>query len=345
MCSKLLYRMSNTITHYRKQHDLHINGNGQCERCGFEVITSSANDLINHNNRCVTGNSVQCPRCFKSLNLLNLKSHYLFHHINECPLCSSKFRSFRDVDIHFSQVHQSGAAGEGELSDIIQIGGLPQEPMHISSDEEETLVTEVPNSRINIQNAQWDIRETRPTEQEEGTRYGIIDFKLTCFPIDPPHLENHAELVSHFKIMISSLLNSIIKAVPEDGVMRLVIEGANIDHPIVLPMTSPSDYTPEMVFNEVESILNSNETFALHRKLKIHLLAVRRPAGSGRPSIDHYKTVEEFLKAKRAIIACKNSDNLCLGRAIIIADLYGKSTDMKRRLKKLGIFFRMPMNE
>ena len=253
------------------------------------MIESTANDLINHNTRCVTGDSVNCPRCFKSLNFHTLKSHYLYNHIDECPLCNLKFSSFRDVDIHFSQVHQ--VEDGGELAEVIQIGGLPQQPMDISSDEEEDSEIVVENSEIDIRNNEWEIRETRPTEQEKKSRFGIIDLKLTCLPIDPPRLKNHAELVAHFKTMVASLLASITNAVPKDGVMKLVIEGANIDHPINLPMSTPSEYSAEMVYNEVESILNSNETFSLHKNLKIHLLAVRAPLGSGRPSIDHYKTV------------------------------------------------------
>ena len=76
--------------------------------------------------------------------------------------------------------------------------------------------------------------------------------------------------------------------------------------------------TPERVFSQIERVVQSNRDFRLNDTVVVDIVHVEAPQGSGRKPRT-ILNIKEFLHKKKAIIAIKNNDDLCLARALVVA--------------------------
>ena len=117
------------------------------------------------------------------------------------------------------------------------------------------------------------------------------------------------------------ILNDVTRGMNEKDQVRFVLRSDQLDLPISIPFMPLAQLTTERVFSQIERVIQSNRDFRLNDTVTVDIIHVEEPQGgtsngkSKRTTLD----IREYLKKKRSIITIKNTDNLCLGRALAVA--------------------------
>ena len=120
---------------------------------------------------------------------------------------------------------------------------------------------------------------------------------------------------------------------------RFVVQSASLDYPISIPFSSVENITARRLMDELQRVLNSNQTFEIGDALRLNLLLVSLPSmgtahglrGSGGIRRRHNVDFRDWKRAKRSIIRVAVSRNACLLAALAIGRMVIMKPDDSRR--------------
>lgn len=99
-------------------------------------------------------------------------------------------------------------------------------------------------------------------------------------------------------------------------IMRAAIYNESLDLPIYVPCRPMEEMDVEAMLESLVNVLNSNEDIPFDSTCHINIGAIKYPRG-GRGEKKAY--IDEAISIKKSIVQIKNSDNLCLVRAVLVA--------------------------
>ena len=118
--------------------------------------------------------------------------------------------------------------------------------------------------------------------------------------------------------IFESLLNNVIKDVPENDQVRFVLQTPQLEKPISIPFLSASRLTTERILAEIERVVQSNHEFRLNDSVNVNVIHVEMPQG-GTGTKRSEINLEKHLTNKRSIIRVQNEDEICLARALVVS--------------------------
>ena len=102
--------------------------------------------------------------------------------------------------------------------------------------------------------------------------------------------------------------------------IRLVLNAPTLNYPIHIPFSSVGDFNAGLILDEIDKVVNSNESFDISNNFKINVFNVSLPTmGGNRLRGIQSRTVPDiklFTKQKKSISVIKSDQNDCLLRAI-----------------------------
>ncbi|XP_042910066.1 uncharacterized protein [Parasteatoda tepidariorum] len=109
--------------------------------------------------------------------------------------------------------------------------------------------------------------------------------------------------------------------------IRICVDTTSLDSPLSTKLMPVSEMTPEKIVSQIEKVIISGKKVDLDSSLKINILTIKRPLGSGRTKI---LNLPLNTKSKKSIIAINNQDELCCARAIVVAVAYLENDPRKK---------------
>ena len=144
-----------------------------------------------------------------------------------------------------------------------------------------------------------------------------------------------------FDHLIRTLVNEIEHDMPNHSHrIRLVLNAPTLNYPIHIPFYSPEDFDVDLVLNEIQRVVNSNESFDISNNIKVNILSVSLPSMGGKKigGIDNRMVpdIKCFKKQKKAVIsihsASETPDCLLRGLAVGMALLKRNNSKQKSHL-------------
>ncbi len=121
------------------------------------------------------------------------------------------------------------------------------------------------------------------------------------------------------RIIVEQLLSDVTNGMDESDQIRFVLRTEQLDNPISLPFMPVSRLTPERIYSQIERVVQSHQEFRLDGSVIVDIVHVEMPQGEGfkrkRDNID----LESYLESKRSVVRIRNTDDLCLARALVVA--------------------------
>ena len=114
------------------------------------------------------------------------------------------------------------------------------------------------------------------------------------------------------------LINDVTRDMDERDKVRFVLRSDQLDTPISIPFMFVPQLTPELVFSQIERVVQSNREFRLNDTVIVDILHAEAQQGRGR-SKRGILDIREYLHKKGSVVTIKNNDNLCLARALVVA--------------------------
>ena len=117
------------------------------------------------------------------------------------------------------------------------------------------------------------------------------------------------------------ILNDVTRNMNEKDQVRFVLRSDQLDLPISIPFIPLAQLTTERVFSQIERVIQSNQDLRLNDTVTVDIIHVEEPQG-GASNGRNKRTIvniREYLKKKKSVITITNTDNLCLGRALVVA--------------------------
>ena len=146
-----------------------------------------------------------------------------------------------------------------------------------------------------------------------------------------------------FNHMINKLISEIQEDLPgHDHRIRLVLNAPTLNYPIHIPFSSADDFNADLVLNEIDRVVNSNESFDISNNIKVNVLSVSLPTMGGQRigGIQNriVPDIKLFKKQKKSVIAIKSDNNDCLMKAIAVGMFIAeKPIQGKIQTKKLNL--------
>ena len=113
--------------------------------------------------------------------------------------------------------------------------------------------------------------------------------------------------------------------------LRISINHPSLKLAIFVPYTNASDLSGELITQEIETVLQSNENFRINDgQLSLDITHTRVPEGSGRKPLHHglYFESENMRTNKRSIVCIDNTEDvMCMARAIVVGKCYAEKED------------------
>ena len=133
----------------------------------------------------------------------------------------------------------------------------------------------------------------------------------------------------HLKEIFQSLFNKLVTEIETDlpdfsHRSRLVLNAPSLNYPIHIPFHPACDFNADLILNEIERVLNSNENFDISDSVKVNILSVSLPVMGGyKLGGIQNRTVPDicsFAKQKKSIITIRDTSdsNDCLLRALAV---------------------------
>jgi hypothetical protein len=104
--------------------------------------------------------------------------------------------------------------------------------------------------------------------------------------------------------IFESLLNNVIKDMPENDQVRFVLQTPQL--------------TTERILAQIERVVQSNHEFRLNDSVNVNVVHVEMPQG-GTGTKRSEISLEKHLVNKRSIIRIQNEDEICLARALVVS--------------------------
>ena len=132
-------------------------------------------------------------------------------------------------------------------------------------------------------------------------------------------------VLDRLREIFNHLIDKLISETQEDlpghsHRTRLVLNAPTLNYPIHIPFSSADDINAELVLNEIDRVVNSNEAFDISNKIKVNVLSVSLPAMSGKRiggiQSRTFPNIKLFMKQKKSVIVTKSFKNDCLIKAL-----------------------------
>ena len=137
------------------------------------------------------------------------------------------------------------------------------------------------------------------------------------------------EAINDMKLMFEQLYNDFVKDVPAQDRVKMTFEHDLFKSSVWLPFMKPSDYTPDLIMNTFDRIVQSyklgSEVMQQKHQFTAKIAIMHLPAGRGRKVCKEKRdmsSLERFLNETKSVKVVRNQDSLCLLRAVILARAY-----------------------
>ena len=128
---------------------------------------------------------------------------------------------------------------------------------------------------------------------------------------------------SDLDIMIADIVDRTIKKekLTENDYIRIVIVDDNLDASkggfISTPIRKVKDFSPKVLFDLLESVQTSDETYEITNGTQFIVESVQMYTGSGHK--DNFEgDINDYAHFKKSVITITNDDTICMARAIIV---------------------------
>ncbi|XP_066279615.1 uncharacterized protein [Branchiostoma lanceolatum] len=197
----------------------------------------------------------------------------------------------------------------------------------LSSDEEEEVSQEDDSEPL------FKIREIR---QRPVKKFNTNQVTMTAIPNREVDLAEHDTIMHFLNGMFEGMINHVDKELKHDDKIRLVMNSERLDKPVSTKLVNKTDMSPELILSEVERVMQSHKDFLIDDTFFVDLLTVQFPEkGSGYWRF--FCNIEEFVQKKQCIIQIKNRDELCCGRALVVARTYLQKDDPNVRWNSIRL--------
>lgn len=151
-----------------------------------------------------------------------------------------------------------------------------------------------------------------------------LDGHKIVFEIKPVADE---EKLEWFRSAIEEIVRYVVQGVEDDDQIGFTFSSENFKEkqPGWMSFRRAGDVNVDDVWNILEKVLQSNSTVNETDTFRLESTTVKLPRGVGKGrKVNCYNTYEEECKKRIGIIYIKNTDNLCLVRAIVVAKAHVK---------------------
>ena len=116
------------------------------------------------------------------------------------------------------------------------------------------------------------------------------------------------------------MIDEVLNGIPDNHFVRLMINNHNLHNPIYIPFDRRIRINVEAILEAIKKVLNSNEEFLIDGFLEVNVVHVEAYQGGarGKGFVD-YQTKQ---KKSTAYIKIKNTDNMCMARAIVVSKAF-----------------------
>lgn len=130
------------------------------------------------------------------------------------------------------------------------------------------------------------------------------------------------------------MINHVKKNLRPGDIMRGAIHNQKLDIPIYVPCRPMEEMDAEAMMESVVNVLNSNEDIPFDSTCRIDIGAIKHPRGGKGVKMTN---IEAGSINKKSIVQIKNTDNLCLLRAALVAycGVCRTSKDEYKRIKRM----------
>ncbi|KAK3107774.1 hypothetical protein FSP39_021983 [Pinctada imbricata] len=112
------------------------------------------------------------------------------------------------------------------------------------------------------------------------------------------------------------MIDKVKQDLQPGDIMRGVVHNDALDVPIFVPFRPMEDMNADAMLDAVINVLNSEETIPFDSSCRVDIGAIKYPRGGRRTRIVN---IASSTASKTSIVTIRNSDNLCLLRASIVA--------------------------
>ena len=194
-------------------------------------------------------------------------------------------------------------------------------------------------SKIVFRGRYISIVETKKIEVQKFRTKGVdyrLEFRKEKFS------ENFETVLLNLYFAFDEFLSFIFSNTPTNVFVRIVILSQYFDKPVPLRYQPRSLVTPELIFAELQKVIQSKDNFRLDGGLRAHVLLCNPPSGTGKKTKKGIKRKisgeGEFRKRSLKEICKDNEDYLCLSRALVIGKALADHPNPKdlQRIYHLG---------
>ena len=185
------------------------------------------------------------------------------------------------------------------------------------------------------------IKKPKNEDEEETKRVYTINKKSSrknpyfnweenVYALDLHAKENKTfdEAINDMKFLFEQLYNDFVKNVAAQDRVKMTFEHDLFKSSVWLPFMKPSDYTPDLIMNTFDRIVQSyklgSEFMQQKHQFTAKIAIMHLPAGNGRVCKEkrEMSSLDKFLNETKSVKVVKNVDSLCLLRAVILARAY-----------------------
>lgn len=149
--------------------------------------------------------------------------------------------------------------------------------------------------------------------------------------VEPRSVTNYLEMLNN---VTESLVDRLSQNTKPNDLVRMVLRSKSLKRPISTSFTRRKDFTPELVLAKVESVLQSDETFAGDDEIEVDFINISVPEGGRRKSLENVYT--EARRKWRSIIPVNVKENLCLPAALYLSIIRHEEGVKSMHYKKLS---------
>jgi hypothetical protein len=128
------------------------------------------------------------------------------------------------------------------------------------------------------------------------------------------------EPTGYLRECVTSLTNYLVDKIPDRDLVGLKIRNTeNVEDKVMgLSIRRRDQLKPDVVWDVLGKVVQSNARFGLTDRLEVHLDHIRMPVGNGKAEKTKGRSLNVLSAIKRSIIVVKTTF-LCLANALIIA--------------------------
>lgn len=144
------------------------------------------------------------------------------------------------------------------------------------------------------------------------------------------YVVNFNEDVHHVHVQdvvddIHSLFDSILNRLRAEGVRNHDLVRVHVAHPdvitkgdVTVSIRPFAEMNSTAITNAIQNFLQSNDTLKIDQDFEIATGVIRIPNGGAHKPIQKTRGHNNCITSKRSIVEIKNTDNLCMARALVV---------------------------